>query len=140
MQDCDDLYRALVTEWTPGAAPALFATAAATRLDDLGFAANVGEPARRMMLFDGFTYLPDDILVKVDRAAMAVSLETRVPLLDHRVAEAAWRLPPSMIIRGGRGKWALRQVSFVTFPRSAVRASENRVRHSGRAMAARTAP
>jgi asparagine synthase (glutamine-hydrolysing) len=59
-------------------------------------------------------------LVKVDRAAMAVSLETRVPLLDHRVAETAWRLPPSMIIRGGRGKWALRQVLYRHVPQELV--------------------
>ena len=73
-----------------------------------------------MMLFDGLTYLPDDILVKVDRAAMAVGLETRAPLLDHRVADAAWRLPPSMMIRDGRGKWALRQVLYRHVPQELV--------------------
>lgn len=120
MKDTDDLYRALVSEWTQGAAPALFASPAGTRLDDLGFAAGVRKSAQRMMLFDGLTYLPDDILVKVDRAAMAVGLETRTPLLDHRVAEVAWRLPLSMMIRDGRGKWALRQVLYRHVPQELV--------------------
>ena len=76
--------------------------------------------SERMMLLDSMSYLPDDILVKLDRATMAVSLEGRVPLLDHRVAEFAWRLPLSFKVRYHHGKWILRQVLYKYVPRELV--------------------
>ncbi len=111
----DDVYRRLVTVWdAPGGVVrggrATWAPPSAAWLDGLG-------GAERMMALDALTYLPDDILTKVDRASMAVSLEARVPLLDHRVAALAWRLPLAMKIRGGEKKWLLRRVLDRYVPR-----------------------
>jgi len=74
----------------------------------------------RMMYLDMLSYLPDDILVKVDRAAMGVSLETRMPFLDHNVIEVAWQLPENMKIRNSTGKWCLRELLYRRVPKHLI--------------------
>lgn len=116
----DALYHGLVSHWNDpaqlvigGHEPPTLLTGQQPDLPGLG-------PVERMMALDMVTYLPDDILTKVDRASMAVSLESRVPMLDHRVVEFAWRLPQSLKLRNGVGKWVLRQVLYRYVPQHLI--------------------
>jgi len=126
VRSMDDLYSSLVSEWQDPYQVVKLAGSGATfsstksLLDDLLPPQGADQHQLRMMYRDSMTYLPDDILCKVDRAAMATSLETRMPFLDHRVAELAWKLPLHMKIRGNQGKWALRQVLYKYVPRELI--------------------
>jgi asparagine synthase (glutamine-hydrolysing) len=75
------------------------------------------DDVEKMMIADTMSYLPDDILVKVDRASMAVSLESRIPFLDHRVVDFAWRVPQSMKINKFTSKWILREILYKHVPK-----------------------
>ena len=129
VRSTDDLYRSLVSEWRDPAAllqpgPGGPVQEPSSQLDWPLPQALGGDPVGRMMATDSLNYLPNDILTKVDRAAMATSLETRAPYLDHRVAELAWRLPMAMKIQpahgGHTGKWALRQILYKHVPRDLI--------------------
>ena len=115
----DDLYLGLVSHWEPGnlvisgSEPKTHLRGNSPQLDGL-------DEVQRMMALDALTYLPDDILCKVDRAAMAVSLESRVPFINHRVVEFAWRIPQSLKMRDGVGKWILRQVLYRYVPKELI--------------------
>lgn len=106
----DALYRWLVSQWANPSALVRGGRERQGILWDPTLRRDLPDFTDRMQLMDTVTYLPGDILTKVDRASMAVGLEARVPLLDHRVVEFAWRLPLAMKVRSGRGKWLLRQV------------------------------
>lgn len=113
------MYRGLVSFWEPRSV-VLDASESPTALTDRGQWADLPDFTQRMSFLDTVSYLPDDILAKVDRASMAVSLEGRMPLLDHRVAEFAWTLPLEIKIRGGKGKWPLRQILYKYVPKGLI--------------------
>lgn len=116
----DELYRTLVSHdddpvgWVKGGfEPAYVLTEAHQQLRGL-------DEIERMMALDGVSYLPDDILAKVDRASMAVSLESRVPFLDHELIEFAWSLPRALKLRDGVTKWPLRELLYRHVPRALI--------------------
>lgn len=115
----DELYAQLVSHWEPQGL-VLGAQEPATMLRGQRLPLKGLSNIERMMALDAITYLPGDILTKVDRAAMSVGLETRVPFLDHRVVEFACGLPMQYKLQGGVGKWALRQVLYRHVPKALI--------------------
>lgn len=113
-------YRALVSQFQHPAALVLGATEPQTLLSQPDLWPALGDFRETMMYLDTLAYLPGDILTKVDRASMAVSLEARVPFLDHELMEFAWSLPLRMKLRDGQTKWALRQVLYRHVPRALI--------------------
>lgn len=116
----EEFYRRLVSHWQDPAAVVLGSKEPLTALTGLTDVPQLPSFVQRMMYLDLVSYLPEDILVKVDRASMGVSLESRVPLLDHRLVEFAWSLPMHMLRREGQSKWPLRQVLYRHVPRSLI--------------------
>jgi asparagine synthase (glutamine-hydrolysing) len=113
-------YRQIVSQWADPACVVRGAHERPGLLEDARIRSLVPDFVERMQYLDTLTYLPDDILTKVDRASMAVSLEARVPLLDHRVVAFSWSLPPEMKAGGGVGKRLLRSVLDRYVPRQLV--------------------
>lgn len=115
-----DFYQTLTSHWQHPEQLVVGAQEPATLVSDANCWPQTDSFQHAMMAMDAQTYMTDDILVKVDRAAMANSLETRVPMLDHRIAELAWRMPLDYKIRNGEGKWLLKQVLFRHVPRELI--------------------
>lgn len=116
----DTMYKGLVSHCKEPESLVLGSLEPSTTLTDRKKWARLPDFTQRMMFLDTVTYLPDDILTKVDRASMGVSLEARVPLLDHRLVEFAWQLPLDMKIRNEQGKWLLRQVLYKYVPQKLI--------------------
>jgi asparagine synthase (glutamine-hydrolysing) len=114
------VYRELVSYWSRPANLVLGATEASSMLSDPQHWAPLDDAVKSAMYLDTVSYLPDDILVKVDRATMGVSLESRAPLIDHRVAEFAWRVPHRLKVRNGQQKWILRQILYKQVPSALI--------------------
>ena len=116
-QTDEELYWRLITHWRESDQLVLGVNAPNSNLSEHPRTDNF---IHFMMALDLQTYLPDDILCKVDRAAMGVSLETRVPFLDHRVVEFAWKLPLNLKLRNGDSKWILREVLYRHVPKTLI--------------------
>jgi len=120
LEDPDDMYRRMLSHWHEPDEMVIGASEAKGILWDDSVRKTVPDFLDRMQFLDTVTYLPDDILTKVDRASMSVALEARVPLLDHRVVEKVWSMPQEMKLRNGETKWALRQLLYKRVPRDLV--------------------
>jgi asparagine synthase (glutamine-hydrolysing) len=115
-----EIYHHLVSHWRNPADIVIQGSEPPTTITTYGNEHHQRMFIQAMMYLDLVTYLPDDILVKVDRAGMGVSLETRMPFLDHRVVEFAWQIPLAMKLRNGQGKWLLRQLLYRHVPRELI--------------------
>jgi len=120
LNNMSEVYRHLVSHWQEPSKLVLGTNEPSTILTDSNSLLQNGSQVEQMMALDLLTYLPNDILCKVDRAAMSVALETRVPMLDHRVVEFAWQLPLDYKLRNGVGKWVLREVLYKYVPKSMI--------------------
>lgn len=120
LDDPDAMYLRMLSHWHEPDDIVIGAHEAKGILWDKSVARTIPNFLDRMQFLDTVTYLPDDILTKVDRASMSVALEARVPLLDHRVVELAWNMPRHMKMRDGESKWALRQVLYKRVPRHLI--------------------
>jgi asparagine synthase (glutamine-hydrolysing) len=116
----DELYLGMVSHLSDPASWVIGGQEPPTRLTGLHPDLGGLSAVERMMALDTISYLPDDILVKVDRAGMGVSLEGRMPFLDHRIVEFAWSLPLKYKLRDGQTKWPLRQVLYRHVPRELI--------------------
>lgn len=116
----NQLYLKVLSHWQVPEEIVLNSSEPMTAITDPKRKISLEDPVLQMMADDTVSYLPDDILVKVDRAAMAVSLETRVPFLNHNVFEKAWQLPKSLKIRKGQSKWCLRQILYKYVPEKLI--------------------
>ena len=115
-----ELYRDLFSQWRDPAAVVKGGAEPSTPFTDTSDRPTGVDFVEQMMQLDSVTYLPENILTKVDRASMAVSLEVRCPLLDSDVIDFAWRLPMDFKVRDGRGKWVLRQLLYQYVPRELI--------------------
>jgi asparagine synthase (glutamine-hydrolysing) len=116
----DAVYRRLLTHWPQPEHMVAGAREPRGLIWDDGLRQRLPDFMARMQALDTLNYLPDDILTKVDRATMAVSLEGRVPLIDHRLVAFAWSLPERQKVRDGQGKWLLRRVLDRYVPRNLI--------------------
>jgi asparagine synthase (glutamine-hydrolysing) len=119
-RSADELYRRLISHQNRPEEWVLDAKEPVSKLVEYSKDFQSLSMVERMMAMDAVSYLPDDLLVKVDRAAMAVSLESRIPFLDHRIVEFAWTLPINIKIRSGKTKWPLRQLLYRHVPQQLI--------------------
>jgi len=115
-----EMYMRLTSHWNSPKSLVPGSEEVSTLPINSGSWASVKDFTNAMMFLDMISYLPDDILVKVDRASMGVGLETRTPFLDHRVVEYAWKIPMHMKIRNNQGKWVLKQVLYKYVPKKLI--------------------